>query len=157
MIYLQLSRKSIRPSDKDVAFKKIIIINKKNNPSLRRLGLNHGAIPSSGQSRSRPLALIMRLVFYCVSTNRKTYGVNLDAPRHIHPGVISTKATEAASTFRQPKGPAPIISPRQFAPHITRQSQESIAPSLPPPPPNQGACSFGRGPFCCTTRSATEG
>lgn len=65
------------------------------------------AIPSSAQTPSRPLALIMRLVFYCASTNRKTYGVNLDAPHHIHPGVISTKASEAVATFRQPKGPGP--------------------------------------------------
>lgn len=64
----------------------------------------------------------MRLVFYCWSTNRKTYGVNLDAPHHIHPGVISTKAAEAVATFRQPKGPGPMISPRQFAPDITRQA-----------------------------------
>lgn len=65
----------------------------------------------------------MRLVFYCSSTNRKTYGVNLDAPHHIHPGVISTKATEAVATFRQPKGPGAMISPRQFAPDITRQAR----------------------------------
>lgn len=82
--------------------------------------------PQVAQSRSRPLALIMRLVFYCSSANRKTYGVNLDAPHHIHPGVISTKATEAVATFRQPKGPGPVISAQQFTPDITRQSQGNI-------------------------------
>lgn len=106
---------SIKPSDKDITLKK--------KKTLRRLSLNHRTIPSSAQSRSRPLALIMRLVFYCESTNRKTYGVNLDAPHHIHPGVISTKATEAVATFGQPKGPGPMISARQFAPDITRRAR----------------------------------
>ena len=83
--------------------------------------LHHCTIPHGARSRSRPLVLVKRLVFYCKSTNGKTYGVNLDAPHHIHPGVISTKATEASATFRLPKGPGPVIYSRQFAPDITVQ------------------------------------
>lgn len=93
----------------------------------------------------------MRLVFYCEETNRKTYGVNLDAPRHIHPGVISTKATEAAATFRQPRGPAPLMAPRQCAPRVRHPSQESPAPSPPPPPPSSEHAALV-GPLSCAGR-----
>lgn len=70
----------------------------------------------------------MRLGFYCESTNRKTYGVNLDAPHHIHPGVISTKATEAAATFRQTQraGPNDISSAIRTRHHTPKPGERPI-------------------------------
>ena len=70
----------------------------------------------------------MRLVFYCESTNRKTYGVNLDAPHHIHPGVISTKATEAVATFRQTQraGPNDISSAIRTRHHTPKPGEHPI-------------------------------
>lgn len=55
--------------------------------------------------RSRPVATIMRLEFDREASNRKTYGVNLDAPRLAHPGGSGTKPRGPASTPR-PSGPA---------------------------------------------------
>lgn len=89
--------------------------------------------PGDG-GRSCPVAMIMRLEFDHEASNRKTYGVNLDALRLAH-----TRERAAQSPAGLPATPRPS-GPRQPG----RRGKRSALCAPAPPPRALGRLSYGR-------------
>lgn len=82
--------------------------------------------PRDGWSAS-PVAMIMYLEFDQEASDRKTYGVNLDALRLVHTREERHKALQAGPRPRAPRGPAARPKRQMLGPEHPGQAAESLA------------------------------
>lgn len=116
--------------------------------------------------RSCPVAMIMRLEFDREASNRKTYGVNLDALRLAHTRERAAQSPAGRLATPRPSGPAGQAAAAN-APRCARPARESLRLGSPSrrgeagsqegwagPSPREGGCrpdqAQGPGRFCTT-------